>query len=149
MKQTTHERDGTLLVTIPEGESLAGGWFTHKGGKSFTVRLPAYCLAVYPVTNAQYAQFLNSAGPTGQDVTQWILLNTDCNVRRRDSRFEVVDGKQDHPVMQVTWHGARAYCDWAGLRLPTELEWEKGARGLDGRKYPWGDDPPWGTAAKG
>jgi len=103
-------KDGALLALIPEGEFLAGGRGSDVGGGPFPVRLPAYYLALHPVTNAQYKRFKRD----------W---------QRND----------DHPAVGVNWNDAQAYCQWAGLRLPTELEWEKGARGTDGREYPWGN----------
>ena len=116
----TNPKDGTVLIMIPEGEFLAGGPAGDEGGGSpFSVRLPAYFLAETPVTNAQYSRFVRETRRSG-----W----TDPG------------GKADHPAVSVNWDDVSAYCAWAGLRLPSELEWEKGVRGLDGRVYPWGDD---------
>jgi serine/threonine protein kinase len=113
---------GMEWVEIPAGEFLYG----EKKEKQY-IRKP-YLIGKYPVTNAQYKRFLdtNPAYPVPND---WDKSN----------RF-YPPGKQKHPVVNIYWHDAREFCVWAGCRLPTEVEWEKAARGADGRTYPWGED---------
>ncbi len=128
-----NSRDGTVLAFVPEGDFLAG-----KDG--FRVHLHPYYLALACVTNAQYARFLTERSPDSTHLASWINLRQSAAIHEKDHTYEVDPEKADLPVVWVTWEGAAAYCKWAHLRLPGELEWEKGARGIDGRLYPWGDE---------
>jgi formylglycine-generating enzyme required for sulfatase activity len=142
-----HPADGNEMILIPAGKSLIGSAADDPDAEDrerpqFEVELPDYYIGLACVTNEQYAVFLSSLRPSSSDLEEWILLDSDCHVVSRDGAYEVDDAEQWalHPVVQASWYGAVAYCAWAGLRLPTELEWEKAARGPQGFRYPWGDE---------
>jgi len=120
-------KDGAEMVLIPAGEFQMGGNIVYgTNDLVHTVYLDAFYIDKYEVTNAQYKKFM--------DATRY-----KAPYYWDDSRFSA----PNQPVVGVTWHDAKAYCKWAGKRLPTEAEWEKSARGgLVGKKYVWGDEWP-------
>ena len=100
-----------------------------KNGPAHEVDLPAYEIDRFEVTNDEYAWFVEQSG-----YTTYAEGNSSKNWR------DAAEGKGNHPVVYITWDDAKAYCEWAGKRLPTEAEWEKAARGTDGLAFPWGAD---------
>jgi sulfatase modifying factor 1 len=153
-----NSRDGSILKLIPAGEFFMGSTpeeveaakemdpdgrlFALNGEMpQFRAFLPAFYLGVFAVTNAQYARFLNAVRPEPKQLKRW--LPTPAHILPPMGVADAYRVEPDygrHPVVDVSWFGAEAYCRWAELRLPTEIEWEKGARGADGRIYPWGND---------
>ena len=94
----------------------------------------------YEVTNAQYAAFLNEKGNRSEGGASW--LEDDSKhvlIEKEGGQFTPKSGYGDHPVIVVSWYGAKSYCEWAGKRLPTEEEWQQACQGMDGREYSWGN----------
>ncbi|UCH34996.1 MAG: SUMF1/EgtB/PvdO family nonheme iron enzyme [Armatimonadota bacterium] len=135
-------RDGMDMVYVPPGEFILGtgdaeldAWLKEHPEyerESFAdeqpqcrVDLPGYWIGRTEVTNAQYLRFVQATGHDAPDHWQG---------------GEVPSGLEDFPVVSVIRDDGRAYAEWAGGRLPSELEWEKAARGADGRLFPWGSD---------
>ncbi|MBI3947775.1 MAG: SUMF1/EgtB/PvdO family nonheme iron enzyme [Armatimonadetes bacterium] len=126
----TNPEDGMEFVFVPAGPFTIGSDDREENEKpAHSVRLLGYRISKYEVTLGQFRQFVRSSGY--QPAGAWEQSGTDDRL----------------PVTGVTWGDAAAYCRWAGGRLPTEPEWEKAARGTDGREFVWGSawPPPRGA----
>jgi len=154
--------DPESWATIPAGEFLFGQ-------QSERVKVDyAFEMMVTDVTNAQYARYLNRAladakvkivnrqivgaypgdAFTGYrhekkieagDKLHLVVGAPDLRIVYDGASFHAKPEYANHPAVAITWFGAKAYCEYFGWRLPSEIEWEKAARGTDGRAYPWGD----------
>ena len=155
--------DSAAWATVPAGEFVLG---QHED--EGLVEKP-YEIMITDVTNAQYARYLNEASAKGAakvlgdqvvgyypgdlfhghkhekeiKAGDWLhvpLKDPSLRLTFDGKTFGVKPGYEAHPMTMVTWFGAKAYCDFYGWRLPSELEWEKAARGTDNRPFPWGHE---------
>ena len=128
--ESSGELDPVPMITIPAGEFLMG----NPAGKGRTdewpqrsVYLDTFAIDQVEVTNERYIAFVRSTGHRNPPNPYGTGL------------LRSIGGIEQLPVVQTSWYDAKAYCHWAKKRLPTETEWEKAARGTDGRQFPWGN----------
>ncbi len=110
------------------------------------VYVDAFWMDKAEVTNAQFCKFLNANGNQKTNGIRWFEPGAGHRgviygyIEELDGVFKLKDGYEDYPVIEVSWYGAKAYCDWVGGRLPTEAEWEYAAKGTLNSVYPWGNE---------
>lgn len=153
--------DSESWALIPEGEFLSG-LHSHETLVDYD-----YEMMITTVTNSQFADYLNESLAKGtikivgneivgyypgdefrayeheEEIAagDWLHIPLDesgLRLERTGETFEALPGYEDRPMVHVTWFGAKAYCEFYDWRLPSEVEWEKAARGTDGRPFPWG-----------
>lgn len=138
MKEVTPPSPPEGMVYIPEGWFLMGS--TEKDGRvgmsvgvdelpQHRVYVKGFYMDRHEITVREFRQFLKSTGREAPRIwtdPEWVAIYP--------------APEEDHPMNGVSWYDAEAYCRWTGKRLPTEAEWEKAARGTDGRQWPWGND---------
>lgn len=163
--------DGAEMILIPAGEFFRGASSEdldelanlcpncpldtlEDAQPQATIYLDAFWIDKNEVTNAQFTRFVDETGyRTSAERTDDYSYVQDLDLRdfvytsdadwlRPQGGNSSILNHDDRAVTQVSWQDAYAYCKWAGKRLPTEAEWEKAARGDDGRLFPWGDNPP-------
>lgn len=131
------------MVEVPAGEFMRGcneAVDTKCSEDEYpytSIYLSAFMIDKYEVTAGEYEKCIK-AGPCENKAGESPLYMSsknyhECNLYNKSKKY--------HPMQCVSWYGAKAYCEWAGKRLSTEAEWEKAARGTDGRIFPWGNEP--------
>jgi len=132
------------MIRIPGGTFEMGSYAGNQDEQPVhTVVLDGFWMSESEVTNAQYVQFLNTNKPKPDKLKKWLRLDDEekqTHILLENGKFAAEKGWETHPVVNVSWHGAKAFCDYYGLRLPSEAEWEYAAGGPSHFRYPWGNN---------
>lgn len=137
--------DGMEMVYIPAGKFEMGSESGNADQTPIhTVQLNGFWLDRTEVTNEMFVRFLNAQGNQQEGGTTWLdptdpfvwIVDKDGVWQTRSER------DNNYPALKVSWYGAKAYCAWAGRDLPTEAQWEYAAKGMENRRFPWGNDDP-------
>jgi len=148
--EVKHPSDQSVMVHIPAGEFTMGSDQYSAEKPVQKISLSGYYIDKYLVTNAQFQKFVDATEyqtDAEKDGTGLVRIGRrwkkveGANWRSPDG-VTGIDGREDHPVSQVSYNDARSYCQWAKKDLPTEAMWEKAARGPDGNEFPWGNEDP-------
>ncbi len=153
----TRQQDGMVMVCVPAGSFTIGQRSCGYAGcekevNGGTLNLPAFWIDRSEVTNAMFAQFVaetnfvTGAERTGASAVYGFTEAVPAaDWRHPQGLTSSINGLDDHPAVQLNWFAANAYCQRLGGQLPSEAQWEKAARGSDGRLFPWGNDLPKAT----
>ena len=144
-----HYQDGIVMVYIPAGQFIMGSDDYDKEKPVHSIYLDGYWMGKTEVTVKQYLEFVDS---TDSHYPAWLEIGNSGNIKTGYKDLykklgEALTG-DNYPIVGISWNDAAAYCEWlskkTGLKfkLSTETQWEKAARGTDGRMYPWGDQEP-------
>jgi formylglycine-generating enzyme required for sulfatase activity len=148
---------GIKLAKIPGGTFQMGSKDSEDEQPIHTVTVNSFWMGETEVTTAQYVAFLQESQPATSDRKRWIAINgekswyytgkdwdiavtSNSHISYSAGKYTIDAGWEDHPVVNVSWYGADAFCSYYKLRLPTEAEWEYAAGGPSHYKYPWGDE---------
>ena len=154
-QEIKHAVDESVMVHIPAGEFIMGSDRYSAEEPVQTIFLDDYYIDKYPVTNKQFRNFVDATGyVTDAEKEGFGMVRLGRRWKkiegaawRKPDGLTSIDGKDDHPVSQISYNDAVKYCEWAKKGLPTEAQWEKAARGPEGNEYPWGNSEPNDTMA--
>lgn len=153
--EVVHPADQAVMVHIPAGIFTMGSEQYSAEKPVQQISLDAFFIDKYLVTNEMFGKFVDATGyVTDAEKDGAGLVRIGRRWKKVDGAswklpdgLTPIEGREDHPVSQVSFNDARAYCQWAQKDLPTEAQWEKAARGPEGNRFPWGDDEPDATMA--